>query len=451
MSLDGIPDWLDPARIVREAEKASGGEAEVYIIISREVDVHAKHDGVEKAATRLEVSVGVRVSVDGRVGGARGQVSGTGDLEEIIREAVSIARGTPRDEYWKGFNPRVATSPGAPRHLYDPETAEAGPAELASLLGKVAKAVEEEGAVLGGAVARVSARVRMYANSHGGPLEERSTSFGLWLEAVKGEGTYFEVIDSTRIEAERAIEKAARAARRALEADGARGLEEAVRGQLLMEPLVAGDVLTVLMAPALSAEAVIEGRSPLAGKLGSAVISKSLTVRDDPFVEFRPEARRFDDEGHPASPRALVEDGVLKAYLHAYYTFNRFGEGGGPGNAVRRSPWARPQPGQSTLVLEPSQAKPGIEDLAHLMDRGVIVTGVIGLWMSRPESGRLTATITHGYLVERGSVVRPIKGASLLANLYYIPGEGFIAAAGEPECSGGACSPALLVDGATIS
>ncbi len=71
--------------------------------------------------------------------------------------------------------------------------------------------------------------------------------------------------------------------------------------------------------------------------------------------------------------------------------------------------------------------------------------------MSRSESGRLTATITHGYLVEKGSVLRPIKGASLLANLYYILGEGFIAAAGKPECFEGACSPALLVDGATIS
>lgn len=433
-------------KIVREAEKASGGEAEVYIIVTREVDVHAKHDGVEKAAARLEVSVGVRVSVEGRVGGAGGQDSGTGDLKEIIRAAVSIARGTPRDEYWKGFNPKVARSPDEPRHLYDPETAGAGPAELASLLGKVAKTIEAEGAMLGGAMARASAKLRIYANSQGGSLEEQSTSFDLWLEAVKGEGTYFEVIDSTRIEEERAIEKAARAARRALEADGARGLEETIRGRLLLEPLVAGDVLTVLLAPALSAEAVIEGRSPLAGKLGCTAISKGLTLRDDPFVEFRPEARRFDDEGYPASPKVLVEDGVLKAYLHTHYTFNRLSEGGGPGNAVRRSPRARPQPGYSTLVLEPSQAKPGIEDLARLIDRGVI-----GLWMSRPESGRLTATITHGYLVEKGSVLRPIKGASLLANLYYILGEGFIAAAGKPECFEGACSPALLVDGATIS
>ncbi len=445
-----LPGWLDPERVVREAEALWASEAEVYVSLARRVQVDSRAGRVERSTTSLKLTLGVRVAVDGRVAGAGGQVAGPGAVEEIVRAALASARSSPRDPYWPGFNPNVAASEAAPR-VYSPETAEAGPSELASVLSSVARAVAEGGASLSEASATVVEEFSVYANSYGGPVEDLSTAYGAYFEAVSGEGTYYDYIDSARIEADRTVELASRAAKRAVEASRARGLDSAIRGQLLLEPSQAGEVLGVLLEPALSAEAVIEGRSPLAGRLGEEVLSTSITIRDDPHLAWRPESSPFDAEGHPTSVKTLIARGRLEAYLHTYYTSRRLPQGGGPGNAARRSPWSRPAPSASTLVLEAAQARASVDDLVGEIDRGVLATANIGLWMSRPESGRLTATITHGYLVERGSIVRPVKGVSLMADVYEILGKGFIAAGGPAECRGSTCTPAILVDGATLA
>jgi PmbA protein len=450
MARPEMPGWFDMERVVREAEKISGGEAEVFATYGRTLLVDAKAGRLERATKREELVVGVRVAIGGRVGGAGGQVSGPGDVEDLIKAAASIAKNSPEDKAWPGFNPYVGRG-AVPEGSYDEDTAEADADRVASLLAELVRGVEDSGARVSEASIYTSATLEVYANSHGGPLDSASTGFLAVAEAVYGEGTYYDYIDSTRIEETRLAEIASRIARRAREASEARGLDEPVRGFLLLEPREAGDMLGVLIEPALSAEAVIEGRSPLAGRLGERILSKALTIRDDPTLPYRPGSRCFDAEGYPANGRILFDTGILKAYLHTYYTSKRLPEGGGPGNAVRAQPWSRPVPGSSNLVVEVAGLKRGIDDLVSEIDRGAVVTATIGMWMSRPESGRLTATITHGYLVERGSIVRPIKGVSIMADVYKSLGEGFAAASGPVECRGSVCTPALLIGEVTLS
>jgi PmbA protein len=446
-----LPGWLDPSRVVRLAEQRGAGEAEVYITVARRVEVDMKAGRVERSTVSLDLAVGVRVAVDGRVAGAGGHIADWRGVEEAVEAAIASARSLPRDPHWPGFNPTVSSAGAAVGGLYHGDTASAGPEELAGLLAEAASRVSEAGAGVSEASIAAGEELVVYANSHGGPVEEASSLFGAYLEAVSGEGTYYDYLDSTRIEEDRLLAIASRAGARAVETARARRLEGSFRGQVVFEPSQAGEVLEVLIEPALSAEAVIEGRSPLAGRLGEPVLNPSLTLVDDPHRPWRPSSGLFDAEGHPTARRLLFEAGTLKAYLHTYYTSRRLPQGGGPGNASRRSPWGRPSPSASTLVLESATTRPRVEDLIAEVDRGVVATANIGLWMSRPESGRLTATITHGYLVERGSVVAPVKGVSLMADVYEVLGRGFIAASQTIECRGSACTPAILVDGATLA
>jgi len=445
-----MPGWFDVERAVREAEKASGGEAEVYATYGWTLLVDAKAGRLERATRRVELVVGVRVAIGGRVGGAGGQVSGPRDVDDIVKAAVKIARSSPVDKEWPGFNPRLGMG-RVPEGSYDEETAEADAERVAGLLTGLVRGVEEGGARVSEASIYTGASLDVYANSHGGPLESASTSFLAVAEAVYGEGSYYDYVDSTRIEEEMLARIAPLIAKRAREAAEARGLDEPIRGLLLLEPREAGEMIGVLLEPALSAEAVIEGRSPLAGKLGEGVLSKSLTIKDEPALPYRPGSRCFDAEGYPSSERILFDSGTLKSYLHTYYTSKRLPQGGGPGNAVRAQSWSRPVPGSSNLVVEASGLKAGIEDLVPEVDKGAIATATIGMWMSRPESGRLTATITHGYLVEEGSIVRPIKGVSVMADIYKSLGEGFVAASRPVECRGSICTPALLIGDVTLS
>jgi PmbA protein len=59
-----------------------------------------------------------------------------------------------------------------------------------------------------------------------------------------------------------------------------------------------------------SAFEVLAGNSFLINKLGRKIGSRELTLIDDGTF------RKFDDEGRPTQKNVLIEDGVLKSYLH---------------------------------------------------------------------------------------------------------------------------------------
>jgi PmbA protein len=128
------------------------------------------------------------------------------------------------------------------------------------------------------------------------------------------------------------VEKCARqAASSAVEALGARpptvGHVPAV-----FSPFAAVEVLEII-AEALDAEQMAEASSVLAGRRGSAIASRNVTIVDDPRGPDALLARPFDDEGVPTSRRVLIEEGVLRSALHNVTSAREGGDE--PGNASR--------------------------------------------------------------------------------------------------------------------
>ncbi|HEY0839607.1 MAG TPA: metallopeptidase TldD-related protein [Vulgatibacter sp.] len=89
-----------------------------------------------------------------------------------------------------------------------------------------------------------------------------------------------------------------------------------------------------------------EGRT-FKGQVGKAVLPSFLTVIDDPTVRAEGKVQlngwyRFDDEGVPGQRVALVEDGVLRAYLLSRKPVKGFESSNGHGRAqANRTPMAR--------------------------------------------------------------------------------------------------------------
>jgi PmbA protein len=77
-----------------------------------------------------------------------------------------------------------------------------------------------------------------------------------------------------------------------------------------------------------------------------------------------------------------------------------------------------PEPALSNLILEPGKASP--EEMISETKNGVYVEDTIGEWLSDPVSGSLSATVTHGYLIENGKLIQPIKGVIISGNFYEI-------------------------------
>jgi PmbA protein len=88
-----------------------------------------------------------------------------------------------------------------------------------------------------------------------------------------------------------------------------------------------------------------------------------------------------------------------------------------------------------------------LDSLVRDMNRGIVVHGTIGEWLSNPVSGYLNATVTHGFLVEGGEVKQAVKGVVLAGDAYKLLKEGLATLSKEAEAIINYIVPAVLLSG----
>ncbi len=172
------------------------------------------------------------------------------------------------------------------------------------------------------------------------------------------------------------------------------------------EPRPFAQLLSVFMYM-LNGKSVREGKSRLKDKLGTKIVSEQMTLVDDPTLPSGLGSRPFDSEGTPAEPVTLIENGVLKSFLH---------------NSVTAKALSQPNTGhasrsyKSTLGVSPSNLRlsPGN---GVSKTSGVIVTDVMGVHAgANPISGDISLQAL-GLLVEDGEIVHPVDDFALSGNL----------------------------------
>ncbi|OYT31222.1 MAG: hypothetical protein B6U94_03890 [Thermofilum sp. ex4484_79] len=109
------------------------------------------------------------------------------------------------------------------------------------------------------------------------------------------------------------------------------------------------------------------GRSPV----GSKVFPRSITVIDDPYVPSAVGSFIVDDEGVKASPRKLIEDGVIVDLLHNRWTAKLF-KSEKAGNARGLS--IPPRPMQSNLVVKPGDWR--VDEIIEETKEGFLLIGL---------------------------------------------------------------------------
>jgi PmbA protein len=188
------------------------------------------------------------------------------------------------------------------------------------------------------------------------------------------------------------------AMRRALLAIGAKP-EKSGRYPCVVENMTAGRLLRDLTGP-LQGNAVQQQRSIFAGKIGQAVTSPVLTLRDEPHLPGGFGSSAFDDEGMATQARPVIERGVLRNYYLSVYYGAKLG-----------LPATTATPSNLVIAL-------GERDLAGLlraMGTGVLVTGFSG-GNTNAASGDFSVGI-RGQWVENGVMVRPLAEMNLSGNL----------------------------------
>jgi TldD protein len=212
--------------------------------------------------------------------------------------------------------------------------------------------------------------------------------------------------------------------------DGQRPLEiatEAVRQaavNLDAIPAPAG-VMTVVLGPGwpgiLLHEAIghglegdfnRKGTSAFTGRLGERVATEHCTVVDDGTLMGRRGSLNIDDEGTPTRCNTLIENGILKSYMHDKLNA-RLMSSTSTGNARRESFAHVPMPRMTNTYMLPGRHSH--EEVIASVEKGIYAPNFGGGQVDIT-SGKFVFSASEAYLIEKGKLGAPVKGAMLIGN-----------------------------------
>ena len=162
----------------------------------------------------------------------------------------------------------------------------------------------------------------------------------------------------------------------------------------------------------LEADFIRKGMSIYTDRVGQKVASELCTIVDDATVRNQRGSYNMDDEGTPGQRKVLIEKGVLNGYMT-----DRLNGGlmGLPltGNGRRQSYQDVPYPRMSCFFMEAGESDP--DEIIQSVDYGIYAKNLGGGQVDIA-SGNFVFSVTEGYLIEKGKVGAPIRGATLIGN-----------------------------------
>ncbi|MBU6395705.1 MAG: metalloprotease TldD [Sphingomonadales bacterium] len=202
-----------------------------------------------------------------------------------------------------------------------------------------------------------------------------------------------------------------------------------------------------------------KGTSAFSGRIGERVAAPGVTVVDDGSIPGRRGSLTIDDEGTPTEETVLIEDGILKGYIHDRMSARLMGLAP-TGNGRRESYAHAPMPRMTNTFM-----RGGNDDPAELLSR--VKNGIFAKSFGGGQvditSGKFVFSCTEAYRVENGKLGAPIKGATLIGDgpsvLTRVTGIGHdmaldegvgVCGKGGQSVPAGVGQPTLLVEGLTV-
>ena len=155
-----------------------------------------------------------------------------------------------------------------------------------------------------------------------------------------------------------------------------------------------------------------KGSSTFSGRIGERVATSACTVVDDGTLPNRRGSLTIDDEGTPTECTTLIEEGRLVAYMQDKQNARLMGTRS-TGNGRRESYAHLPMPRMTNTYMLPGPYDPG--EIIESVDKGLYAVSFRGGQVDIT-SGKFVFSASEAYLIEKGKVTRPVKGATLIGN-----------------------------------
>ena len=401
-------------RVIERALAKGGQFADVYLEEVVRTGISLSDGKITSVDYGVDKGGGVRVVSDWKTGYAYCDSWDEDQLNKVAGVAGEISRG--------GSAMIAALSPSSPRHVISyqisPDDVEAlRKAEVVALADKIAR--EYDPAIRQVRVVYRDEMRRVVAATSDGVFVKQEIPL-LWLEidtlAERGDKRHpgyvrqskkmgFEYVDRALVE-----ESAREAARQAVVMLDA---VDAPSGEM---PVVVGTgggvVFHEAVGHGLEGDAVERNASFFAGLVGTKVASDIVTIVDDGSMPDYRGSYDFDDEGTPSQKSVLIEAGELKGYMLDLVTARKMAARS-TGNGRRQSYMYYPLVRMTNTYIAAGTTAP--EDVIAATERGLYAKRFGGGEVDTA-SGNFTFAVREAYLIEKGKLTTPVRGATLIGN-----------------------------------
>jgi len=392
--------------VLGEATRLGASSAEAALSASAGLSVNVRMGDVETVEHVRDKGLGVTAYFGKRKGSASTTDFSTRALRETVKAACDIARFTAADDCAGLADAELMAEEIPDLELH--HRWEIGPdraIEIALEAETCARDHDPRITNSEGAGVDVHDGCTVYGNTHGFLGAYRGTRHGVSCVVIAQDEAgmqrdywYSAARDPEALEDPASI--GVHAAERAVARLGARRLASAS-----VPAVFAAEVATSLFrhfVAAISGGSLYRRSSFLVDHLGKQVFPSDLRIHEQPHLPRAVGSAPFDGEGVANRARDVVSEGVLRGYVLSSYSARKLGMQT-TGNAG----------GVHNLTVEPGEL--GLADLLREMDRGVLITELMGMGINIVTGDYSRGAA--GYWVEGGRISHPVEEFTVAGNL----------------------------------
>ena len=181
---------------------------------------------------------------------------------------------------------------------------------------------------------------------------------------------------------------------------------------VVLGPADSGVLLHEAVGHGLEADFNRKNLSNYSNRVGQRVASDLCTVVDEGLFQNMAGTVNIDDEGNAPSSTVLIENGVLRGYMHDRISAKAMGVKP-TGNGRREAYNFIPMPRMTNTYMRPGPHDP--EEIVKSVKRGLYAKKFAGGQVDITK-GDFTFTVLESYLIEDGKLTAPLKDVTLIGN-----------------------------------
>jgi PmbA protein len=387
-------------------------EAEVFVVSSEQTPIRFEANRLKHVQSKQSTTVALRIIKEGKIG-----YSASNRLDDS-RELVDMAADTAQFGMPAGFEfPSRAEYPGI--EVLDPAVEAVSLDKMIELGEDLVAAVKGHtpDIVCDARISRSLTSVRMM-NSRGGQAEYRTSVFSLGVDGslIRGDDMLFVGESQSSCHPLLDAKPVSDVVLRQLELARDRAMISSGTLPVVFTPNGIASALISPLIEAFNGKTVLQGASPLAGKLGQTAFDEELSLWDDPTVPYSPESRPCDDEGVPSQRTPLIEQGKLAGFLYDLQTA-ALAHTRSTGNGSR-SRGGLPAPAPSAFIIAGGSAT--LDEMVGDMKQGLVIEMLMGADQTNILGGDFNGNVLLGYKVENGKIVGRVKDTMVSGNIYRV-------------------------------